>query len=139
LRRLTRNQRLVLETIRRADRPVGAYEILRELQTSGFRSPVQVYRATEKLIASGAIHRVEKLNAFVPCSHPYLHLHGHLLTVLAICGRCGKVTELQGGAVEREISQLAGRANLTVTDGIVEINVLCNRCMGAAGQEKRST
>ncbi|MDX8509782.1 Fur family transcriptional regulator [Mesorhizobium captivum] len=126
--KLTRNQRLVLEAIEQATRPIGAYDILKKLHSLGLRSPIQVYRATEKLIAYGTIHRVEKLNAFVPCSH--LHPQGRHLTVLAVCDCCGKVMELHDGAMEKEINQLAGRANLTVTDSTLEVNVLCADCAG---------
>jgi Fur family zinc uptake transcriptional regulator len=129
--RLTRNQCLVLEIIRQAPRPIGAYEILRMLEPQGFRSPVQVYRATDKLLSFGAIHRVEKLNAFVACVLP--RSDRRQLTVLCICDQCGQVTEFHGGAVEEGLREWARQASLTVTGASVEINVLCAACTRSDG------
>ncbi|MCB1460156.1 MAG: transcriptional repressor, partial [Nitratireductor sp.] len=67
---LTRNQLLVLNALVAAGGPLSAYGILDQLREEGFRAPLQVYRALEKLVDQGKVHRLESLNAFVACSHP---------------------------------------------------------------------
>ena len=66
---LTKNQSLVFETLQRADQPISAYTILDRLRDHGFRAPLQVYRALDKLVEAGLVHRLESLNAFVACAH----------------------------------------------------------------------
>src|SRR5690606_26549261 len=46
---LTKNQALVLNALSRAEGPLSAYTILDRLRDDGFRAPLQVYRALEKL------------------------------------------------------------------------------------------
>ncbi len=52
-----------------AGRPVSAYEIIDSLRDKAILAPQTVYRSLDRLIASGAAHRLESLNAFVACSH----------------------------------------------------------------------
>lgn len=88
---LTRNQTLVFDVLSKAEGPLSAYTILDQLRDDGFRAPLQVYRALEKLLDYGMVHRLESLNAFVACAHPQCHEHG--LIAFAICEQCGQVTE----------------------------------------------
>src|SRR5690606_9624291 len=73
---LTRNQTLVLDALEKADAPLSAYTILDRLRGDGLRAPLQVYRALEKLLSAGLVHRLESLNAFVACARPHCHAHG---------------------------------------------------------------
>jgi Fur family zinc uptake transcriptional regulator len=57
---LTRNQSLVLKTLSDADQPLGAYELLNRLQPSGFKAPLQVYRALDQLVEKGLVHRLRQ-------------------------------------------------------------------------------
>ena len=61
---LTRHQSLVLDALVRAEHPASAYALLDQLRGDGMRAPQQVYRALDKLIAYGLVHRVASLNAF---------------------------------------------------------------------------
>ena len=67
--KLTRNQQLVYDALTGADTPLSAYSLLDQLRESGFRAPLQVYRALEKLIELGQVHRLESINSFVACQH----------------------------------------------------------------------
>ena len=66
---LTKNQSLVFDVLTRAEQPISAYTILDRLREHGFRAPLQVYRALDKLLEAGLVHRLESLNAFVACAH----------------------------------------------------------------------
>ena len=68
--RMTPQRRDVLGLILRADTPVGAYDLLEQLKhASGRPAPPTVYRALDFLLEHGLIHRIERLSAFVPCTH----------------------------------------------------------------------
>jgi Fur family zinc uptake transcriptional regulator len=66
---LTANQQLVSAALTEAEVPQSAYAILERLQGKGIKAPLQVYRALEKPINFGLVHRLEILNAFVVCDH----------------------------------------------------------------------
>ncbi|HSM41507.1 MAG TPA: transcriptional repressor, partial [Afifellaceae bacterium] len=67
---------MVFDTLLAADGPLSAYDILDRLRDKGFRAPLQVYRALDKLLALGLVHRLESLNAFIACAHPDCEGHG---------------------------------------------------------------
>ena len=66
---LSKNQLLVLEIIEKAKEPLKAYSILFNVQKKGIKAPLQVYRALDKLIEIGKIHKIESKNAFVACKN----------------------------------------------------------------------
>ncbi|TPI30344.1 transcriptional repressor [Mesorhizobium sp. B3-2-1] len=124
---LTRNQKLVLAAISRAGRPVSAYDILSDIRPHGIKSPVQVYRAVKKLIENGAVHKVESLNAFVPCAGR--HAHGPRTTILAVCEQCGRVTEFSDDITDRRLAEWAARERFDIEATSIEVNGRCADCM----------
>jgi len=64
---LSRNQQIVLDIIEKAKSPLKAYSILFNVQKKGINAPQQIYRALDKLIEMGKIHKIESKNAFVAC------------------------------------------------------------------------
>ncbi|RIY02439.1 transcriptional repressor [Aureimonas flava] len=123
---LTRNQKLVFDILERADGPLSAYSILDALRAEGLRAPPQVYRALEKLLENGLVHRLESLNAFVACAHP--HACAHALTAFAICEKCGSVAEFADEAVEARLGAWARGAGFAPRRTTVEIKGLCAAC-----------
>lgn len=126
---LTRNQKLVLDALAGADGPLSAYSILDRLRDDGFRAPLQVYRALEKLTGLGLVHRLESLNAFVACAHPHCHDHG--LIAFAICEGCGQVDEFSDHAVSDRLRGLAGERGFHAQRTIVELRGTCATCSAA--------
>lgn len=121
-----RNQQLVLDVLKQADKPLGAYEVLRLLRDDGLRSPLQIYRALERLMADGAVHRIESVNAYALCSHDHCGTDGH--AVFTICTQCGHVTELRDSALDRLLSRLARKQRFSTTATTVELSGLCKDC-----------
>ena len=66
---LTKNQRIVLNLLQDSGEPLKAYFILDSLKKEGLNSPLQVYRALDKLVELGKIHKVESLNSFIICNN----------------------------------------------------------------------
>lgn len=123
---LTKNQSLVFGALSRADGPLSAYTILDQLRDDGFRAPLQVYRALDKLVETGMVHRLESLNAFVACSHPGCDSHETI--AFAICETCGKVAEISDQALETRLLELAREDGFTVKRAVVELRGLCAGC-----------
>jgi Fur family zinc uptake transcriptional regulator len=127
---LTRHQSLVLDALAREENPASAYALLDQLRDEGLRAPQQIYRALEKLIDHGLVHRVESLNAFVACTHPPGHRHG--LTVFAICDQCGHVDEFADTAIERRLKGQTKERAFRMNTAMVEVHGTCANCSGGA-------
>ena len=85
---LTKNQKIVLDFIQKSNKPVKAYSILSNVSKKGLKAPPQVYRALEKLIKVGKIHKVESRNAFVACKNSNCEISK--ATAFSICETCEK-------------------------------------------------
>jgi Fur family zinc uptake transcriptional regulator len=124
---LTKNQALVLGVLETSHEPVSAYTILERLRDDGFRAPLQVYRALEKLLAFGKVHRLESINAFVACSHAG-HSHSGGVTVFAICETCGKVEEFHDDIISERLSMWQEKADFKSEKTTIEIRGFCTQC-----------
>lgn len=93
--RLTDSRRKALSLILSADQPVKAYDLLVELGDEGRPAkPPTAYRALEFLTKQGFVHRIETLNAYVPCLDSHSHAgHDCAGPELYICEACGHVDE----------------------------------------------
>ncbi|AXS41272.1 Fur family transcriptional regulator [Breoghania sp. L-A4] len=126
---LTKNQALVFGALEHAVEPLSAYTILDRLRDSGFRAPLQVYRALEKLVELGMVHRLESLNAFVACSHPECGTHATM--GFAICDKCGKVTEFATESVAGQLQDWARSQDFALKKTTIELRGLCQLCQAA--------
>ena len=88
---LTKNQKIVLDFIQKSNKPVKAYSILSSVSKKGLKAPPQVYRALEKLIEVGEVHKIESLNSFVACNSKCIEPNG---TIFSICKSCDQTTEV---------------------------------------------
>ncbi|OJF89867.1 Fur family transcriptional regulator [Pararhizobium antarcticum] len=126
--KLTRNQSLVLSVLQSSDQPLSAYGILDRLRGDGLKAPLQVYRALEKLLEAGRIHRLESKNAFVVCCHSR---HGQIhprITAFEICEACGKVNEFHNTEIEDALTRHARSSGFKVRSSTIEIHGLCAGC-----------
>lgn len=128
-RTLTKNQDRVFSVLRDCCSPLSAYDILDRLRGDGFRAPLQVYRALDKLLEFGMVHRLESLNAFVACAHPHDHQHHeHGVTAFAICDSCGTVTEFHDNAIEHRLKEWQSRSHFKTEKTTIEIRGACKSC-----------
>lgn len=161
--RMTAQRRDVLGLILQADAPVGAYDLLEQLRVSDRRpAPPTVYRALDFLLEHGLIHRIERLSAFVPCTHlshedeadpsgvsasssaqsghavsACGHEHGacgvHAAQFL-ICRACGGVTEIADTPRILDMLRTVCREKaFTMQSASVEVEGLCVTCTGQQG------
>ena len=125
---LTPVRRRVLEILLESHGAMGAYDVLGRLDAEGMgKQPPVAYRALSFLVDQGLAHRIEKLNAFVACSHP----GGVHAPAFMICRSCGTGAEAEagtGGAFGRRAAEAGFRIERTV----MEAEGLCPACQEAA-------
>ena len=100
--------------------------ILDKLRISGFRAPLQVYRALEKLIGMGRVHRLESLNAFIACSHMSCEKIG--VAAFVICEQCEHVQEVCDDSVSLFLAGLAEKTNVKASKTSIELHGVCDAC-----------
>jgi Fur family zinc uptake transcriptional regulator len=132
--RLTALRRQVLGLVLESAQPIGAYALLDRLKESRTgAAPPTVYRALEFLLEHGFVHKVERLNAFIGChsatsGHEH-HDHDHAHTVqFLICGKCGRVQELEDESVRSALATAALRAGFAPGRMTVEVEGVCRDC-----------
>ncbi|MFV1494767.1 Fur family transcriptional regulator [Phaeobacter sp. JH20_02] len=124
-KRATTRQSDVLTVLESCDRPMTAYQILEQLQVSEPSiAPPTVYRTLSALTDQGRAHRLESINAFVPCRCD----HAESVPVLAICEDCGSVEEHDGSDLLPKLTELTDKNAFKALRHIVEIHGLCGTC-----------
>ncbi|MFA5951386.1 MAG: Fur family transcriptional regulator [Hyphomicrobium sp.] len=116
--------KMIVDALRGAGRPVSAYEIIDQLRSQATLAPQTVYRALDRLIARGSAHRLESLNAFVACSHA----RHQGAAIFAICSDCGIVTEFDESRAVEALSAWAKKAKFAVTSMTLELRGRCAAC-----------
>ena len=121
--RLTAPRRRVLELLLEAHAPLKAYDLIAAFGEGGAPAkPPTVYRALEFLERLGFAHRIESLNAYVPCR---LSEAPHAAAFL-ICVCCGAAEEFEPDfAAQLHAAEHRGYAVRTVT---LEARGLCPAC-----------
>ncbi len=123
---LTELRRLVLKLTLEAEGPLTAYQLLSRLRATRKNAvPPTVYRALDFLMAQRLIHKIERLNAFVPCTQAD---HDHHGAQFLICRRCGTVAELEDTAILEALAHAARRAGFQTDTATVELDGTCAAC-----------
>ncbi len=123
----------ILKALVAAPRPLSAYDLLDRLRPTGVAAPLTVYRALDKLIQAGKVHRIESLNAFVACSDEGHHDHAHAAaderTVgFAICDSCGGVDEFIDPQLATRIREHLSARDFHPRASALEVRGLCGPC-----------
>lgn len=121
--RFTTLRRRVLEIVLASHRPMGAYDVLKELAPAR-AAPPTVYRALDFLLAQGFVHRINSLNAYIGCFSPERRHRSHFL----ICRRCGRAAEIENDALAKALANAADAAGFAVQRETVEISGECSEC-----------
>jgi len=120
--RLTPVRRRTLEILLEAHEAMGAYDVLARLDAEGLGSkPPVAYRALSFLVDAGLAHRIERLNAFVACTHPGADHDPAFL----ICNSCGLVAE---GEAQGALAPSAAAAGFEIDRTVVEATGICPAC-----------
>ncbi|WP_051881553.1 Fur family transcriptional regulator [Parvularcula oceani] len=126
---LSRNEKLVLETLDGSKGPLKAYDLLGQLKAQGVNAPMTVYRALDRLESRGLVHKLDGLGAFVVCNHD----GPHMLQAFFVCLDCGSVEEVVEGRYQaalpgEEVQALAAGSGFAVASARLEIRGRCRNC-----------
>jgi Fur family transcriptional regulator, zinc uptake regulator len=117
---------VVLEHLWASAQPSKAYAMIDVLRSRGVGAPkpATVYRTLEYLSASGLVHKVHSLNAYVPCNHPGRHQGCQLL----ICQQCTTTRECCETGVARNLPSGEAFPGFQPTHAVVEVFGTCADC-----------
>ena len=123
---LSRNQQIVLDIIEKAKSPLKAYSILFDVQKKGINAPQQIYRALDKLIEIGKIHKIESKNAFVACRSTDCEISK--TTAFSICESCEMVDEISDTKLTKYLSSFSDKKGTKYKRFNLEFFGLCKKC-----------
>jgi Fur family zinc uptake transcriptional regulator len=115
---------LIAQALRDAHRPLSAYELIDRLRDHGVNAPTTVYRALNRLMGAGQVHRLESLNAFVCCARNCRHD----TAVFAICEVCGAVAEFDDDVIAKRLATWAHSAKFSSERTTIELRGRCGAC-----------
>ena len=123
---LSKNQKIVLDIIEKSAQPMKAYSILFNVQKKGLKAPPQVYRALDKLVEIGKIHKIESRNAFVACKNSSCQVSK--ATAFSICESCEKVTEINNFKLSKYLTNFEDNSGMKYNKYNLEFFGLCKKC-----------
>ena len=123
---LTKNQKIVLDIIEKSSQPLKAYSILFDVKKKGINAPLQVYRALDKLVEIGKIHKIESRNAFVACKNSNCQISK--ATAFSICESCEDVTEVSNLKLSKYLNNFGDKSGMKYNKYNLEFFGLCKNC-----------
>ena len=124
---LTKNQQIVLDLVEKSSEPLKAYSILFNLQKKGIKAPLQVYRALDRLVEIGKIHKIESRNAFIACQDSSCQISK--ATAFSICESCEKVTEINNSKLSNYLNNFKDNSGMKYSKYNLEFFGLCKKCI----------
>ena len=137
--RFTQLRKQIYELVLQANKPVGAYDLMTQLQQIRLANsesntttnssaknvaPPTVYRSLEFLLEEGLIHQLTSINAYVPCCHPRAE---HTAAFL-ICEQCQRVQECSSLPVQEMMNFAERQVGFNVTRSVIELTGRCQTC-----------
>ena len=115
----------VLRKVWESHKSVKAYDLINNMGSKNepVKPPI-VYRVLDFLLNIGLIHRIDSLNAFVGCQHPFEHENCYLL----ICENCAVVEESCSDKFTSEINKISQHRRFSPTHTVLEIHGYCAAC-----------
>ena len=123
---LTKNQKIIFDIIEKSPEPLKAYTILFNVQKKGIKAPLQVYRALDKLVEIGKIHKIESKNAFVACKNSDCEISK--ATAFSICESCEMVDEISDTKLSKYLSGFNHKKGMKFKRFNLEFFGICKKC-----------
>ena len=123
---LTKNQQIVLDLVEKSSEPLKAYSILFNVKKKGIKAPLQVYRALDRLVEIGKIHKIESRNAFIACQDSSCQISK--ATAFSICESCEKVTEINNSKLSKYLNNFQDNSGMKYNKYNLEFFGLCKKC-----------
>lgn len=122
--RLNPSERRILDLLGGVQKPLSAYDVIDALSGEKRLAPPTVYRALQRLMDEGLVHRLESQNAYIACRH---HGPAHYAGFM-ICRACGATREFSGAALESLLGQIARKNGFVAETIALEAQGLCANC-----------
>ena len=123
---LSKNQQIIFDLINKSSEPLKAYTILFNVQKRGIKGPPQDYRALDKLVQTGKIHKIESKNAFVACRSSSCEISK--ATAFSICESCEMVDEISDAKLTKYLSNFNDKKGTKYKRFNLEFFGLCKKC-----------
>ena len=123
---LSKNQKIILDLIVKSSEPLKAYSILYNVQKKGIKAPLQVYRALDKLVEIGKIHKIESRNAFIACQNSSCQISK--ATAFSICESCEMVDEINDAKLTKYLTSFSDKKGTKYKRFNLEFFGLCKKC-----------
>ena len=123
---LSKNQQIIFDLIDKSPEPLKAYTILFNVQKKGIKAPPQVYRALDKLVEIGKIHKIESKNAFVACKNSDCEISK--ATAFSICESCEVVDVISDVKLSKYLSSFNHKKGMKFKRFNLEFFGLCKKC-----------
>ena len=123
---LSKNQQIIFDLIDKSSEPLKAYTILFSVQKKGIKAPPQVYRALDKLVETGKIHKIESKNAFVACRNSNCDISK--TTAFSICESCEMVDEINDAKLTKYLTNFSDKKGTKYKRFNLEFFGLCKKC-----------
>ncbi len=123
--RITPPRISAFKIIHSAAKPLTAYEILEHMaQDIKNPKPPTAYRAIEFLQEHGFIHRIESLNAYIPCEEKHKHDGSQFM----ICKICSHVDEIHLCTLPNTLQTRIDNEGFKLDHWNLEIHGICASC-----------
>ena len=126
MQNLSKNQQIIFDLIDKSSEPMKAYSILHSVQKKGIKAPLQVYRALDKLVEIGKIHKIESRNAFIACRNSACTITN--ATAFSICESCEDVKEISSSKLSKYLSNFQDKEGMKYNKYNLEFFGLCKKC-----------
>ena len=88
---------------------------------------MQVYRALNKLVKIGKIHKIESRNAFIACKNSKCQIAN--ATIFSICESCEDVTEIHDHKLSEHLRDFKDNKGMKYNKYNLEFFGLCKKCV----------
>ena len=122
---LTTRQQRIFDILKNEKRPLTAYELIGRVSTDTIWAPPTIYRALQRLIEQGLVHRLESRNAFLACTVSHQKNEWVAFTV---CDRCNAAEEFIDEELAARLRTRAQEMSFQILETTLELRGLCRLC-----------
>ena len=120
-----KNDQRTLNILKKNNKGLTAYGVLRELQKYKNIKPMTVYRSLKNLQEIGVVHKSNHSKTFFVCKSDVKDKHN---PTMAICKKCNKTEEIDPSSFSKILQNLKIKEKYDFSNFEVEISALCRRC-----------
>ena len=120
-----KNDQRTLNILKKNNKGLTAYGVLRELQKYKNIKPMTVYRSLKNLQEIGVVHKSNHSKTFFVCKSDTKDKHN---PTMAICKKCNKTEEIDPNSFFKILQNLKVKDKYDFSNFEVEISTLCKKC-----------